>query len=218
MARKPKKRTSKRRWLAISILILVALPVGIDSYVILSGRGRIYTSASWLPDRPVGIVFGAGLAGPDFKQPSWILQTRLDAAIELYKTGKVRQLLMSGDNRTADYNEPRVMRDYAIGRGVASKDISLDYGGRDTYDTCYRARHLFGVSKAILVTQEYHAPRAVFVARGLDLDVVAYATPNLNNLPRVQFGYDAREYIADLKAWWDVEISHRRPYVDSMKL
>jgi len=120
------------------------------------------------------------------------------------------KLLMSGDNRFANYNEPDAMRDYAISQGVPAADVVADYAGRDTYDTCYRAKHIFGLDSAILVTQNYHAPRAVYIARGLGLDVVACAVPDFEKYPTLRLPYSAREYVADLKAWWDVNLGHRR--------
>jgi vancomycin permeability regulator SanA len=141
----------------------------------------------------------------------------LDAAIDLYRKGKVQRLLLSGDNRRVDYNEPQAMRRYVLAHHVPDGALVMDYAGRDTYDTCFRARHVFGVDQAILVTQRYHAPRALYTARSMGIDAEAYALPNLSRFPLLQLDYSAREYLADLKALWEVEISHRRPYVDSSR-
>lgn len=167
-----------------------------------------------VPAEPVAIVFGAGLRGG---KPSLILQNRLDGAIDLYRKGKVHKLLLSGDNRFADYNEPQAMRRYALAHRVRDDDIVLDYAGRDTYDTCFRAKNVFGLNEAILVTQAYHAPRAVYTARSLGIDATAYALPNLRRYPGLQLSYNAREYMADLKAMWDLKVTHRRPYIDTRK-
>jgi vancomycin permeability regulator SanA len=120
---------------------------------------------------------------------------------------------MSGDNRTENYNEPKAMRAYAIRHSVPSAAIELDYAGRDTYDTCYRAKRVFGVDKAIFITQEYHAPRTVFLARALGIESTAFAVKNLPLYSLKQMSFDAREVCADVKAVWDVAVSHRRPYV-----
>ena len=209
------KKSSKRRrrwpWLVLaapfaSILAMVA-------FFYWSTRGQVFTEAKDIPSKPIAIVFGAGL---HHGKPSLVLQGRLDASIELYQSGKVKKLLMSGDNRTRYYNEPEAMRKYAVEHHVPNRDIILDYGGRDTYDTCYRAKNLFGVSDAVLVTQCYHAPRAVYLARGMGIDAVAYAVPNLDQFPTLQLSYTGREYLADAKAFWDMHFSQRKPYV-SMK-
>jgi len=97
---------------------------------------------------------------------------RVSAAADLYHAGRVDMLLMSGDNSRPDYNEPDAMREYAVSLGVPREAIHVDYGGRRTYDSCYRARHIFGVEDAVVVTQEFHLPRAVMLCRGLGIDAV----------------------------------------------
>lgn len=92
-----------------------------------------------------------------------MFRDRVDTAIDLYKAGKVQKLLVSGDNRFANYNEPGAMMAYAIAHGVTPADIQPDYGGHRTYDTCYRAQAIFQVQEAILVTQAFHLPRALYI-------------------------------------------------------
>jgi len=176
-------------------------------------RSRVQDRARQVAGKPVAVVFGAGLIAGG--KPSLILQNRLDGAIELFREGKVPKLLMSGDNRVASYNEPKAMRDYALDHGVPARAIVLDYAGRDTYDTCYRAKHVFGVDEAVFVTQGYHAPRALYVGRALGIDAVALSVPSVRHSPGLQASYVGRECVADLKAWWDINVSHRRPYIDS---
>jgi vancomycin permeability regulator SanA len=185
--------------------------VALVSLIDLSSSQYIYNQVAEVPSAPVGIVFGAGVLRNG--QPSLVLRERLDGAIELYKRHKVSHLLMSGDNRTTHYNEPRAMRNYALKHSVSSSDIWMDYAGRDTYDTCYRAKHKFLINKAILITQLYHAPRAVYLGRAFGIDSVAYGVKNLDEFPASQFSFSLREVCADLKAVWDVSVSHRRPYV-----
>ncbi|MEM7348555.1 MAG: ElyC/SanA/YdcF family protein, partial [Chloroflexota bacterium] len=103
---------------------------------------------------------------------SAMLQDRVETGVQLYEAGKVDKLLLSGDNRTADYNEPERMQDYALSRGVPAEAIQLDYAGRRTYDTCYRARDIFQLDSAILVTQAFHLPRAIFTCRSLGVTAV----------------------------------------------
>ena len=102
--------------------------------------------------------------------PTPVLQDRIETAADLYFAGKVEKLLMSGDNRFIYYNEPGAMREYAISLGVPEEDIVLDYAGRRTYDTCYRAKAIFGLEKAILVTQAFHMPRALYTCNQLGVE------------------------------------------------
>ncbi|MEZ4555940.1 MAG: ElyC/SanA/YdcF family protein [Caldilineaceae bacterium] len=101
-------------------------------------------------------------------RPCW--RDRVDTAIALYQAGKVDKLLMSGDNSTPEYDEPGAMMAYAIAQGVPAADIQPDYAGRRTYDTCYRAQAIFHVEDAVLVTQAFHLPRALFTCHNLGLD------------------------------------------------
>ncbi len=171
----------------------------------------IYTSRELeqLPEQPVAIVFGAGYWPSGAL--SLILQERLDAAIELYATGRVEKLLFSGDNRVVDYNEPARMREYALDQGVPDEDIVLDYAGRRTYDTCYRAREIFGVRKAILVTQRYHLPRALETCRGLGLDVVGFSANRYRHRGTYLIRYRLREIPALWLAWWQVYVTRPQP-------
>lgn len=123
-----------------------------------------------IPAADVAIVFGAGVTKDG--QPTPYLRWRVETGVKLYKAGKVHHLLLSGDNRTSHYNEPVVMGKLAQDLGVPASDITLDYAGYSTYDTCYRAKHIFGVDKAILVSQAYHVPRAIFTCSGAGIQSV----------------------------------------------
>lgn len=125
------------------------------------------------PAERVAIVFGAQIY-PNGRLSS-MLRDRVDTAIELYKQGKVQKLLVSGDNRFENYDEPGAMMNYAISQGVAAADIQPDYGGRRTYDSCFRAKQIFQVDRAILVTQEFHLPRALFLCEQLGIEAVGVA-------------------------------------------
>ena len=160
----------------IGILILLALVIGavggvivLRAYTLLHATDRIYASAD-VPQHPVAIIFGA-LVHPSGR-PSHMLADRVAMGAELYHAGTVDALLMTGDNSRADYNEPEAMRQYALKLGVPDDAIVLDYAGFRTYDSCYRARDIFQVESAILITQEFHLPRAILTCDGLGLDVV----------------------------------------------
>jgi len=157
---------------------------------------------STIPPQKVAIVFGAGLTRSGEATP--ILKDRVEAAANLYFAGKTKKLLMSGDNRFVDYNEPEAMRQYALALGVSDQDIVLDYAGRRTYDTCYRAKAIFGVTDAILVTQKFHLPRAVFLCNILGLNGTGVAADNFTYRKRSLFYWNLRELPATLTAFADL--------------
>jgi SanA protein len=155
----------------------------------------------------VAIVFGAGV-WPDGRL-SDILADRVETAVALYHAGKVKKLLMTGDNRFAYYNEPKHMREYAMARGVPAEDIVLDYAGRRTYDSCYRAWHIFGVREAILITQTYHLDRALFTADHLGIDAVGVGADHRSYVYLQRYWW--RELLATSVAWWEVLITRPKP-------
>jgi vancomycin permeability regulator SanA len=192
------------------ILIVVGILVLAVSRLVtgLYARGKVY-SVSDVPVRRVAIVFGAGLWRNG--SPTPVLADRVTQAANLYFAGKVEKLLMSGDNRFVDYNEPEAMRRLAISLGVPNDAIVLDYAGRRTYDTCYRAKVIFKVDQAILVTQAFHMPRAIYLCNrlgvdslGVDSDLQTYRKSSL-------LYWNARELFATAAAMWDVNIGHPIP-------
>ena len=197
-------------------LIIVILIVGIGfvafSLLLRASVSRwaenlIYEDVSLTPHQPIAIVFGAGVYSDGRLSP--VLADRVQTGIDLYLSGKVDKLLMTGDNRFEWYNEPGAMGEYAIERGVPAEDIVYDYAGRRTYDSCYRARHIFGIQRAILVTQEYHLPRALYTAQKIGIDVIG-APADRRPYSTIEY-FKARELLALAAAWWDTNISHPVP-------
>lgn len=155
------------------------------------------------------IVFGAGLYRDG--SPSTVLRDRVLTAVELYKAGKVDKLLMSGDNSTLSYNEPGAMKKYAMQLGISEDAIVLDYAGRRTYDTCYRAKAIFGVTEATLVTQDYHLPRALFICENLGLKAVGVSADRRTYTRITYIYWCLREIPATFTAFLDVFITHPEP-------
>lgn len=173
---------------------------------------NIYYDPELIPEQTTAIVFGAGLK--DFgKKPGKILEDRVMAAVELYQLGKVKKIIMSGDNRQADYNEPAVMKDYAIKQGVREFDLIIDTGGIRTYDSCYRAKKTFGINQAILITQQYHLPRALYTCSSMGMEVNGYAADK-NIYPEI-INYQIREFLALTLSFWEIQIIS--PVVESSK-
>lgn len=165
-----------RWWIATALVALLvvglAFPFLWRSWVKHQYGRAIVTVDEATPTR-VAIVFGARVYGEG--RLSSMVRDRVDTAVELYKAGKVQKLLFSGDNRVADYNEPADMMTYAAQQGVNPADMQPDYGGRRTYDTCYRAKSIFGVEEALLITQQFHLPRALFTCSMLGMEVEGVA-------------------------------------------
>jgi SanA protein len=157
----------------------------------------------------VAIVFGAGLHYDGTPTP--VLRDRVSTAAQLYFAGKVQKLLLSGDNRFVDYNEPGAMREYALSLGVPEEDIVLDYAGRRTYDTCYRAKAIFKLDEAVLVTQDFHLPRALITCNLLGLPSTGVsADQRTYNSASLRY-WQVRELFATLVAFWEAGVTHPLP-------
>ncbi len=189
----------------IKITILLGLAVLILPRLVtaLYAIPRIFTMKD-VPDTPVAIVFGAGLWRDG--TPTTVLRDRINTAAELYFTGKVQKILMSGDNSYLDYNEPGAMQEYALSLGVPESAIVLDYAGRRTYDTCYRAHSIFGLQKAILVTQSFHLTRALYTCNLLGLEAVGVPSDQHEYRLASLLYWHLRELPATLTALLDVHI------------
>jgi SanA protein len=181
-------------------LAAVVLPRLITS---MYSWSRIYQAEN-APSERVAIVFGAGLRRDGTPTP--ILRDRVDTAASLYFEGKVEKILMSGDNRFDYYNEPESMRQYAISLGVPDAAIALDYAGRRTYDTCYRAKTIFKVENALLVTQKFHLPRALFLCNALGLKAYGVEANNRRYWKGSLLIWNIREQIATMGAFLDIYV------------
>jgi SanA protein len=172
---------------------------------------RMYPSAADVPaDSPrIAIVFGAGLERSGGPTP--ILYDRVATAVDLYKAGKVSKLLLTGDNRFVNYNEPEAMRQTALQLGVSDSDLVLDYAGRRTYDSCYRAREIFGVSRAILVTQAFHLDRAMYLCDALGIDSIGVVANRRDYAASSETWWSIREAAATVAAWIDVNLLKPTP-------
>ncbi len=124
------------------------------------------------------LVLGAGVR--DDGSPSLMLSDRLDTAVSLYEAGVSDRLLMSGDHGRVEYDEVNVMKNIAVENGVPSEHVFMDHAGFSTYDSLYRAKHIFQAERVILVTQEYHLYRALYIARSLGIEAIGVAAPGEN--------------------------------------
>ncbi|CAL9577805.1 SanA/YdcF family protein [Streptomyces sp. enrichment culture] len=168
----PRTRAGQRRllWALMAGCVLALLPA---TWLRLSTADRLRTTAD-VPRAEVAVVFGAGLWQG---KPSPYLAHRLDAAVTLYRAGRIEVVLVTGDNSREDYDEPDAMRAYLTAHGVPDRRIVSDYAGFDTWDSCVRAKRIFGVDRAVLISQDFHIRRAVALceAAGVDSYGVAVA-------------------------------------------
>ncbi|HOU75882.1 MAG TPA: ElyC/SanA/YdcF family protein [Candidatus Dojkabacteria bacterium] len=151
-------------------------------------------------DENVVLILGAGIINNE--EPSIVLADRISVGADLYFSGAVDKFLMSGDNRFKDYNEPEVMRNYAVELGVDDDDIIIDNAGRRTYDSCYRAKYIFGIDNLVIVTQDFHLPRALYICNELGINSIGF-TSNLNEYAGYN-NYLLRERGARVLAFIDV--------------
>ena len=190
------------------IILAISVLLGLRLWVDQAYEGRIYFDVGQVPAQPIAIVFGAGVDPAGRLSP--VLADRVDAALDLYNTGKAQKILLTGDNRFIWYNEPGSMADYLMERGVPRSDLVLDYAGRRTYDSCYRSKHIFGIDQAILVTQNYHLDRALFTCNSLGIDAIGMASDRR----RTNLLFWLRELPAVAMAWLYVNVQHPLPVME----
>ncbi|MFI6297497.1 vancomycin high temperature exclusion protein [Nonomuraea sp. NPDC050790] len=165
----------------------------------------------WLarvPNTQVALVLGAGLYGG---RPSPMLARRLDIAAELYRAGKVKALLLSGDNSREEYDEPTAMRDYLTAKGIPARAMVLDYAGFDTWDSCVRAREVFGAERLTVVTQVFHIPRAVTLCRTAGLETYGVGDDSTRQWAAATYAYATRELLATAKGFADAILLRSDP-------
>lgn len=194
---------SKLKWVKRGILALFCLGItGIVAVFGLSSYVKSHTAEKIIPaaeaaelDADCILVLGCGVR--EDGSPSLMLRDRLEKGIELYENAVALKLLMSGDHGRKDYDEVNLMKSYAMERGIPSEDIFMDHAGFSTYDSMYRARDIFRTEKVIIVSQEYHLYRALYLAEKLGLE--AYGVPAEDIAYRGQIYREFREMLARAK-------------------
>ena len=185
------KKTFK--YIIITILIFIFIGLTINSYVVFSTKKQIISKKDLqkITDIDCIVVLGAGVWGD---KPSPMLEDRIKTGIELYELGITKKIIMSGDHGRKEYDEVNIMKQYAIDKGVLSEDIFMDHAGFSTYESIYRIKEIFGANKIVIVTQEYHLYRALYIANKLGLE-----SYGINSDPRKYAGQtyrDLREILA----------------------
>ena len=194
-------RKKTKKLLKIIFIVLLCLAVLIGAYALIinahvknSTKEQIVTAQKASQIENIDCIIVLGCQVKENGRPSDMLRDRLDRAIELYKAGVAPKILMSGDHGRTTYNEVKAMKQYAINKGVASADIFMDHAGFSTYETVYRAKEVFKVKKAVIVTQEYHVFRALYIANALDIEM--FGVTSDYHTYRGQTMRDIREILA----------------------
>lgn len=197
-----------RKRAAVLVAALVgAGAIAVDRWVVKVGLPGCVASVPELPRSQAVIVLGAA-AWPD-GEPTAVLRDRLEAGLAVYRAGKAEKLLLTGDHGRSTYDEVNAMRNYVLARGVPAEDVFCDHAGFTTYESLYRARDVFRVTRATIVTHAFHLPRAMYLARRLGIDGSGYACPES---VRVKFvSRQVREPMARLKAFVAAEMWRPRP-------
>ena len=195
----------------LGVLLLVVLALALTSALVavayFSVQDRLFSQVAEVPEMPVGLVLGASVR-PN-KQPSPVLQDRIDVAVLLLRAGRVQKLLLSGDNRESHYNEVAAMQRSAIAIGANPQELVLDNAGWRTYDSCYRAREIYGVKSLVVITQRFHLSRAVYICKKLGLDVYGLAADSPSY--SAPFKLQLRELGAWVLALIDVRLEEPSP-------
>ena len=195
--------------MAIIVAVTFGLMWLLNHWVINNTEAYVYDDWALLPSNDVGLVLGTspyvrgGGANPQF-------YGRIQAAAQLYQLGKVKHLIVSGANPDSTYNEPRAMWRELTKLGIPSQDIIMDFAGFRTFDSVTRAKLVFGVDKVTVITQRYHAYRAVFVGKKAHMQIVAYAAPGDDgDQPPLQ--QSIREWFARVRVVFDIYVLQTAP-------
>lgn len=190
-----KKRKINRmiKIMIIGIIILMIAIFSLNIYVVNNTKNEIVKeeNVSNIDGVDCILILGAGIWGD---KPSPMLEDRLKEGITLYKKGTTKKIIMSGDHSREDYDEVKIMKEYAESEGVPSEDIFMDHAGFSSYDSVYRAKEIFGVQNMIIVTQKYHLYRSLYIAKKLGIEAYGIES-NLRTYPGQVFR-EIREILA----------------------
>jgi SanA protein len=207
-----KNRRKQVRRLVITLVILIIAGIlaigGADLLCQNAAQGKIFRSTESIPTNAVALVLGTGKLTAR-GNPNLHFTQRIEAAVELFNSGKVRHLIVSGDNSVKHYDEPTDMREALVAAGVPTNAVTCDYAGFRTLDSVVRAKTVFGLTNFTIVTEEFHCPRAVWIAQRHGLNVVAFAAPDLSL--RWSARVKIREALARTLCALDLYILNREP-------
>ena len=205
------KRILKNKWtkrFAVATGLMILFVFLCDRWIVSNTRKQIYNNVNEIPENKIGLVLGTIKAAKGGMNPFFV--NRIKAAVELFKAGKIKHIIVSGDNHVNSYDEPSDMRDALIAEGIPSECITLDYAGFRTFDSVVRCRKIFGQNKFTIISQQFHNERALFIANKSDsINAVAF------NAGEVPFRFHPmtfiREYAARVKCVLDIYLLNTEP-------
>jgi SanA protein len=197
------------RWVLYLFCAALALVIGCNVWVVSSTYHRVYNETEKLPKGKIALVLGTSHRLAD-GSPNPFFENRIRTAVVLYQTGKIGHLIVSGDNRTKYYNEPREMRDALMLQGVPQSAITLDYAGLRTLDSIVRSKEIFGQEEITIVTQPFHSYRALFISDYYGLKAIALVAEDPDRQSTMAVYW--REYFARTKAVLDLYILKTPPH------
>ena len=180
----------------------------IDKIITDNATGQIFTDINKVPKNEVALVLGTSKQAKSGR-PNLFFETRLDAVEKLYKSGKVKAILISGDNSTRYYSEPQDMKEGLIERGIDEDKIFLDYAGFRTLDSIVRADKIFDLKKYTIVSQKFHCERAIYIAHKKGYSPICFAAKDVDTISTLRILI--REKLARVKAWLDVNVLFKQP-------
>ncbi|OFY85585.1 MAG: hypothetical protein A3F72_10485 [Bacteroidetes bacterium RIFCSPLOWO2_12_FULL_35_15] len=197
------------KWSSL-LLFLISISVFLSNYwIIKSTKKQLYTDVNLIPKNDVAILLGASKTLRNGHE-NLFFKYRIQAAAALYKTGKIKHIIVSGDNHKKEYDEATDMRDALIEQGVPDSCITLDYAGFRTLDSMVRGLKVFGQKDVTVISQAFHNQRAVFIGNYYDMNVVAF---NAKDVPdSFSLKVRIREYFAKFKAVLDLYVLHKQPH------
>jgi SanA protein len=208
------KKSGWRRWLkrilvVLGIVVLLAAAfIGWANYAAVhASRGKLFDDVGKVPATRVGLVFGTTDRFQD--RENLYFRYRIDAAEKLWRAGKIKVILVSGDNREKYYNEPEKMRRALVDRGIPADRIACDYAGLRTLDSVVRAKEIFGLDEAIFISQRFHNERAVYLAQANGMKVTGFNAQDVATRGGLKTKF--REVGARVKMWLDVRVLGTRP-------
>lgn len=191
----------------IVIVSTIVIVLGIFLIIKIQTSAYIYNDVASLPHTQTALILGASVGHDGTLSP--ILEDRAAAAVSIYKAHKVERIIVSGDNSTTTYNEVNPVKTYLVDNGIPPEIIFLDYAGFDTYSSMYRARDIFLVGSTTIVSQSFHLPRAIFIARHLTIIAYGYNADDGHYLLRNYI----REWLANIKAVYNLAVSTQPKYL-----
>ena len=206
-----KNKWFKRIFMAllIGLGLLIAVVAACNIWVLSSCSGRLYDNAETVPHKRVAVMLGTNPKTKTGKM-NYFYKHRIDAAVKLYQNGKIDRILISGDNSRKTYSEPDAMKADLMAAGIPDSAIYLDFAGFSTYDSMVRAKKVFGLSEFMVVSQDFHNKRAVYIARQNGIDAIGFNVQN-TLFRKWRIKMELREILARVKAVGEV-VMNKKPH------